>query len=93
MSVGRVGLWNYRENLNIYSWATAFSILNKNPWSVHQMKLLDEHRNVELHRASTFLWKLSCPNRSMNSDHARRGQFFLGKPFSYYSQPPKKGNK
>lgn len=86
MSVGRVGLWNYKENPNIHSWAAAFSILDKNPWSVSQMKFLDRHRNLELRHASQYLWKLTCPDKKMTGDHARRGQFYLGKPFSYYGQ-------
>lgn len=86
MSVGRVGLWNYKDNPNIYSWAAAFSIIDKNPWSIRQMKLMDRHRNLELRHASKYLWKLTCPNKTMTGDHARRGQFYLGKPFSYYGQ-------
>lgn len=86
MSVGRVGLWNYKDNPNTHSWMAAFSILDKNPWSEKQMRLLDRHRNVELNRAQKYIWNLTCPNRKMSGDHKLRGRFYLGKPFSYYGQ-------
>jgi hypothetical protein len=90
MSVGRVTMWNYKENANMHSWMAAFSILDKNPWSEKQLKLLDRHRNKEIHRAKKFLERLSCPNETMKGDHKRKGQFFLGYPFSYYGQGFKK---
>lgn len=86
MSVGHIGLWNYKESTNTHSWMAAFSILDKNPWSEKQMKLLDRHRNLELRRAKSYIWELTCPTRKMSGDHANKSQFYHGKPFSYYGQ-------
>lgn len=88
-SVGRVNLWNYIGNENIHSWMSAFSILDKNPWSIKQMKELDKHRQQVLARAKITLKDISCTNRKKEMNY-RENQSecfsYTGCPFSYYGQ-------
>lgn len=89
MSVGRVEMWNYKGNSNIHSWASAFSILDENPWSIKQLKALDRHRQKVLHRTDYFLAKMKCPaiKKSTNkSDFIGTMIAYRGKPYSYYGQ-------
>lgn len=88
-SVGRVNLWNYAENENLHSWMSAFSILDKNPWSMKQMRELDRHRQQVLARAQRTLSEVSCTKRKkeMNVRENQRELFsYTGCPFSYYGQ-------
>lgn len=87
--VGRVILLNYRENENLHSWMSAFSILDKNPWSMKQMRELDRHRQQVLARARRTLSEVSCTKRKkeMNVRENQRELFsYTGCPFSYYGQ-------
>ena len=89
MSVGRVEMWNYKGNSNIHSWASAFSILDENPWSIKQLKALDRHRQKVLHRTDYFLAKMKCPaiKKSTNkSDFIGTMIAYRGKPYSYNGQ-------
>lgn len=89
MSVGRVNLWNYLNNPNIHSWASAFSILDENKWSAKQLKALDRHRQKVLHRTDCFLANLECPAVKKNTerkDNPNINLFYSGKPYSYYGQ-------
>lgn len=87
--VGRVTFDNYRHNSNNHSWMSAFSILDKNPWSENQMKGLDRHRETMLARAKRMLQKICCPERVKNvsAKKSHREMFvYKGCPFSYYGQ-------
>lgn len=85
MSVGRVEIWNYKNNSNIHSWTSAFSILDENPWSVKQLKALDRHRQKVLHRADKFLRKIKCPAVKKTTEKKYKIAY-RGKPYSYYGQ-------
>ena len=88
MSVGRIKIWNYKSFDNNCSWIKAFSILDKNQWSVKQMKCLDKHRGVIINRASKQLKCLECPSNTKSNimdDFTNRYMYFGG-PFSYYGQ-------
>ena len=89
MSVGRVALWDYIDNVNIHSWMSAFSILDENPWSVKQMKALDRHRQVVIARAVKKLSEIKCTEKKKeyNARENQRERFvYHGCPFSYYGQ-------
>lgn len=73
MSVGRISLWNYRNNPNIRSWMSAFSILDENPWSAKQLKALDRYRAVVIARASLILSNIKCTNKK-KEDNKRENQ-------------------
>lgn len=88
-SVGRVTFWNYHNNTNAHSWMSAFSILDKNPWSENQIKSLDKHRQVVLARAKKKLQNIECTNKKKKDNlyENHRDVFtFRGSPFSYYGQ-------
>lgn len=89
MSVGRISLWNYKDNLNIHSWMSAFSILDENQWSSKQLKELDRHRQVVLARADKILFSIKCTNKK-KEDNPRENQrecfMYHGCPFSYFGQ-------
>lgn len=88
MSVGRVNLWNYKDNINSHSWMSAFSILDKNPWSIKQLKELDKHRQVVIARAKHDINNIDSTNKK-NDNHidSNRDLFtYTGCPFSYYGQ-------
>lgn len=88
-SVGRIELWNYSNNANIHSWMSAFSLLDKNPWSEKQMRELDRHRQKVLARAKKTLSGIHCSNRKKEVNYRGNNseQFsFSGCPFSYYGQ-------
>ena len=86
MSVGRIDLMNYRNNKNIHSWMSAFSILDKNKWSEKQMKLLDRHRNIIIHRTFKKLNKYDYSNAIKRTNKEKGYTKYIGKPFSYYGQ-------
>lgn len=86
MSVGRVTLWNYQKYENVHCWLSAFQLLNKNKWTVAQLKGMDRHREQELYRALKFLEKIDCPKLSKNKAGVRRKEHYYGKAFSYYGQ-------
>lgn len=88
-SVGRVNLWNYNNNENIHSWMSAFSILDKNSWSIKQMQELDRHRQQVLARAKQKLAGITCTNRKKEINYREnQSEYFsyTGCPFSYYGQ-------
>ncbi|TYK37831.1 reverse transcriptase domain-containing protein [Bacteroides pyogenes] len=88
-SVGRVTLWNYKDNNNIHSWMSAFSILDKNQWSMKQMQDLDRHRQQVLARAKQTLAGITCTNRKKEVNYRENhSEYFsyTGCPFSYYGQ-------
>lgn len=89
MSVGRISLWNYMDNMNVHSWMSAFAILDENPWSVRQLKALDRHRQVVIARADKKLSVIKCTNKKKeyNARENQRERFvYHGCPFSYYGQ-------
>lgn len=90
MSVGRVNLWNYKTCPNIHSWASAYKILDKNPWSEKQLKGLDRHKMLELRKASHFLDHMNTPQKTKSTsddiNSRNKALFYMGKPFSYYGQ-------
>lgn len=88
-SVGRVTFWNYHNNRNIHSWVSAFSILDKNPWSENQIKSLDRHKQVVLARAKKKLQNIQCTNKKKKDNLCENHEntfTFRGSPFSYYGQ-------
>lgn len=89
MSVGRISLWNYMDNMNVHSWMSAFAILDENPWSVRQLKALDRHREVVIARAAQKLSSIKSTNKKKegNPRENQRERFvYHGCPFSYYGQ-------
>lgn len=89
MSVGRISLWNYMDNMNVHSWMSAFSILDENPWSAKQLKALDRHREVVIARAAQKLSSIKSTNKKKegNPRENQRERFvYHGCPFSYYGQ-------
>lgn len=88
MSVGRVKIWKYKSFDNNCSWIKAFSILDKNPWSIKQMKCLDKHRGIIINRASKQLKYLDCPSKTKSNifDDFTNRYMYMGGPFSYYGQ-------
>lgn len=89
MSVGRVSLWDYKDNKNVKSWMSAFHILDENPWSAKQLKALDRHRGVVIARAKKALANITCTNKKKEVDYRsnqRDGFTYIGSPFSYYGQ-------
>lgn len=88
MSVGRVHMWNYKYNSNIYSWARAFTELTDNRWSRWQLKHLDRHRNLMMKRLGRFLLSLDYGKAKPSEDSKKRNDavWYYGKPFSYYGQ-------
>lgn len=89
MSVGRISLWNYMDNMNVHSWMSAFSILDENPWSAKQLKALDRHRQVVIARAAQKLSSIKCTNKKKEGnprENQRERFMYHGCPFSYYGQ-------
>ena len=87
--IGRVSFDNYQNNPNIHSWVSAFSLLDKNPWSEQQIKALDRHRESVLRQARRRLDKISCTAASKNVNSKERYRMlytYKGCPFSYYGQ-------
>lgn len=84
MAVGRIGLRDYKNNENIHSWMSAFSILDENSWSKDQLKSLDRHRCRMIFLAQKQFIKLNCPSYTKNTDGKRGG--YIGVPYSYYGQ-------
>ena len=87
--VGRVTFENFRNNINVHSWMSAFSILDKNPWSEKQMKILDKHRQTVLRRTEMKIANIYFPNNIKKDDTSknRRDYYaYKGCPFSYYGQ-------
>ncbi len=86
MSVGRVTLWNYQKYENVHCWLAAFPLLDKNKWTVAQLKGMDRHREKELYKAMKFLEGIECGKRSKNKEGVRRKDHYYGKAYSYYGQ-------
>lgn len=87
MSVGRVSIWRYKDFLNDYSWAKAFTELTANPSSKSQLRLLDRHRNLMLKRLNKFLLSLEYKDiKPSDKKVQREAVWYYGKPFSYYGQ-------
>ncbi len=89
MSVGRVNLWNYMNFNNNCSWMNAFLILDKNPWSVRQIKDLDRHRNAMIKKMKVELHNINTPKKNMNTkllDDEVDSFTYNGCPYSYYGQ-------
>ena len=89
MSIGRVSLVNYKNNPNIRSWMSAFSILDRNHWSVRQLKELDRHRMIVIARAKKRLKLIECGNQVKASSYEDCSDSFFtykGCPYSYYGQ-------
>lgn len=88
-SVGHVSLNNYRDNPNIRSWMSAFSILDKNKWSSRQLRELDRHRMIVISRTKKRLANIKCPGRSKLASYDNNPNVFftyMGCPYSYYGQ-------
>lgn len=94
MSVGRVPLWDYKNHDNKYSWASAFTQLTQNRWSVKQLKHLDWHRQKMLVSLFTFLIKdVKFDEIYSRQDKQKKLTVnYYGKPYSYYGQCLKKWN-
>lgn len=89
--VGRINMRNYENNSNHHSWMSAFSLLDKNPWSVKQLKMLDRHRYCVLSRAYRVLNSLliEWPRITKADTHGMKEgdrYAYKGNPFSYYGQ-------
>ena len=70
---------------------SAFSLLDKNPWSVKQLKMLDRHRYCVLSRAYRVLNSLliEWPRITKADTHGMKEgdrYAYKGNPFSYYGQ-------
>lgn len=88
-SVGHVSLRNFRDNPNIRSWMSAFSILDKNHWSSQQLRELDKHRMVVIARTKKRLSKIECSSLSKLASYDNDPDSFfiyMGCPYSYYGQ-------
>jgi len=86
MSVGRVTLWNYQKYEIVHCWLAEFPLLDKNKWTVAQLKGMDRHREKELYKAMKFLEGIECGKRSKNKEGVRRKDHYYGKAYSYYGQ-------
>jgi hypothetical protein len=80
MSVGRVSLYNYKNQTPQLSWTVGFEKLNKNAIIEKQLKCLDRNRTKKLKKLSQKLRKLKMDN---NGKPTKEGYF--GSPFSYHN--------
>lgn len=88
MSVGRVDLWNYKEIDNEMCWKKGFQELNKNKYSIKQLKELDRNRNKLYYKLIAELYKevVVEGNEEDRTKPKPRQPFYYNRPFSYYYQ-------
>ena len=89
MSVGRVEIWNYSEIENEMCWKNGFQELNKNKYSINQLKQLDRTRSKLYYKLIKDLDKLEEEERENEkpAEKTKSRQIIdYNKPFSYYYQ-------
>jgi len=93
MAVGRVELWNYLNYENDMCWVNGFQLLNKNKYSSLQLKSLDRAKNKYLSKLLKFLVRIDDSHVKTQNKKINREPIYYGKPFSYFFQALKKGDK
>lgn len=89
MSVGRVKLWNFNKIESEMCWKNGFRELNRNKYSVKQIKQLDRNRNKLYSRLKKELKELCQESDEENLPRKNRKNSEIvkyEKPFSYYYQ-------
>lgn len=94
MSVGHINLYSYDPNPSL-CWITGFSKLNKNRFTIQQMKGLDKNRCKQIKRLCKYIEYKKEKNQNKNNvqkDNTRDDPeiIYSGKPFSYYAWIEKK---
>jgi hypothetical protein len=96
MSVGRVELWNYSEIDNDMCWKNGFTEINKNKFSIKQLKLLDRTRNklyYGLIKNLKIRTEGEINDNSEKDKRKTRNIIDYNKPFSYYYQILERGRE
>lgn len=88
MAVGRVALWNFPDYKNDMCWVKGFQLLNKNKYSLNQLKILDRTKNKNIFMLIKRLRKINDENIKIKSKkkNQNREKIYYGMPFSYYFQ-------
>lgn len=92
MSVGHVNLYS-QENSPSLCWANGFKALNKNPFSMTQMRFLDRNRCRQIKKFCYEIEKIKSPSSEefMGEENVLEKEIvYSGKPFSYYHWLEKK---
>ncbi len=88
MSVGRIAIYNPCPD-NDLCWANGFKELTKNPYSIKQMRYLDQKRHLAMKKLYTFLkkgkWEQTTNEEDIYQRDGRKNQpiLYFGKPYSY----------
>lgn len=85
MSVGRMTIYNYSKSVADLCWKNGFRILNKNKFSVRQIKKLDRSRSKLYYGFLKYIKTLSI-NEPISDIKNIRKTVKYDKPFSYYYQ-------
>jgi len=93
MSIGRVDLWNYENIDNEMCWKNGFQEINKNKYSIKQLKELDRSRNKLYYKLISDLYSEEEEEEEEEEENIEdkkltnpRQIFNYDKPFSYYYQ-------
>lgn len=89
MGVGRIRLWNYKDNPNVGSWSCAFEVIDNNRWSRYQLKNLDRHKKQVLRKFKKKIKDINFPQPIISYDSKRSWRHnpeMKGMPCSYYGQ-------
>ncbi|MCK0159592.1 reverse transcriptase domain-containing protein [Allomuricauda sp. F6463D] len=85
MSVGRVELYNYQNNINQgLCWINGFRVLKNNKIVSKQLKLLDKKREQQISYLKRELRYLKKKKLKQDKIPKHRRNIYYGKPFSYY---------
>ena len=94
MSVGRIFLYDVKEESSL-CWSYGFSQLNKNNFSLNEMRLLDRSRKKAYGELCKFLNTLPRKEKSIEEiedENYDRPIIYSGKAYSYYSWLENKGS-
>jgi hypothetical protein len=91
MSIGRVYIWNYDWCDNELCWVNGFKELNKNKYSIYQLKKLDRNRSKILYDIKKEYEKIKVEHpiiekKDEKGDKDNDIRIKHQKPFSYYYQ-------
>lgn len=86
MSVGRVTMWNYSNDINDLCWINGFTELSRNPSVAIQLKNLDRNRNKYFKQFRRKIKDIETDENKQLNLKSNRQIFYYGKPFSYYYQ-------
>lgn len=86
MSVGRVSLYNYKDEVDNQGlcWTNGFSLLNNNKIVLKQLKRLDKSREQQISRLKRLINHLETKTENPDLLPGQLEDMYFGKPFSYY---------